>query len=56
MQEGLAVATLEKGFSAAFLIPAMEDFYIGGASVKLFLPIFKMAFTQWIDALFKTGS
>ncbi len=23
-------------------IPPMEDFYIGGASVKLFLPIFKM--------------
>jgi hypothetical protein len=25
-------------------IPPMEDFYIGGASVKLFLPIFKMNF------------
>ncbi len=27
-------------------IPPMEDFYIGGASVKLFLPIFKMNFPK----------
>jgi 4-hydroxy-3-polyprenylbenzoate decarboxylase len=27
-------------------IPPMEDFYIGGASVKLFLPIFKMNFPE----------
>ena len=24
-------------------VPPMEDFYIGGASVKLFLPIFRMS-------------
>ena len=30
-------------------IPPMEDFYIGGASVKLFLPIFKMNFPEIID-------
>ena len=27
----------------------MEDFYIGGASVKLFLPIFKMNFPEIAD-------
>ncbi len=27
-------------------LPPMEDFYIGGASVKLFLPIFKMNFPE----------
>src|ERR1035437_4677317 len=27
-------------------IPPMEDFHIGGASVKLFLPIFKMNFPE----------
>ena len=27
----------------------MEDFYIGGASVKLFLPIFKMNFLEIVD-------
>ena len=27
-------------------VPPMEDFYIGGASVKLFLPIFKMNFPE----------
>ena len=27
----------------------MEDFYIGGASVKLFLPIFKMNFPEIED-------
>ena len=27
----------------------MEDFYIGGASVKLFLPIFKMNFPEIVD-------
>ncbi|MCI0539991.1 MAG: UbiD family decarboxylase, partial [Verrucomicrobiales bacterium] len=26
-----------------------EDFYIGGASVKLFLPIFKMNFREIMD-------
>ncbi len=30
-------------------IPPMEDFYIGGASVKLFLPIFKMNFREIVD-------
>jgi 4-hydroxy-3-polyprenylbenzoate decarboxylase len=30
-------------------MPPMEDFYIGGASVKLFLPIFKMNFPEIID-------
>jgi 4-hydroxy-3-polyprenylbenzoate decarboxylase len=30
-------------------IPPMEDFYIGGASVKIFLPIFKMNFPEIVD-------
>ena len=30
-------------------IPPMEDFYIGGASVQLFLPIFKMNFPEIVD-------
>jgi 4-hydroxy-3-polyprenylbenzoate decarboxylase len=30
-------------------IPPMEDFYIGSASVRLFLPIFKMTFPEIID-------
>ena len=30
-------------------MPPMEDFYIGGASVKLFLPIFKMNFPELVD-------
>jgi 4-hydroxy-3-polyprenylbenzoate decarboxylase len=30
-------------------IPPMEDFYLGGASVKLFLPIFKMNFPEIVD-------
>ncbi len=30
-------------------MPPMEDFYIGGASVKLFLPIFKMNFPEIVD-------
>lgn len=30
-------------------IAPMEDFYIGGASVKLFLPIFKMNFPEMVD-------
>ncbi len=30
-------------------LPPMEDFYIGGASVKLFLPIFKMNFPEITD-------
>ena len=30
-------------------IPPMEDFYIGGASVKLFLPIFKMNVPEIVD-------
>ena len=30
-------------------IPPTEDFYIGGASVKLFLPIFKMNFPEIVD-------
>jgi 4-hydroxy-3-polyprenylbenzoate decarboxylase len=30
-------------------LPPMEDFYIGGASVKLFLPIFKMNFPEIVD-------
>jgi 4-hydroxy-3-polyprenylbenzoate decarboxylase len=30
-------------------IPPMEDFYMGGASVKLFLPIFRMNFPEIVD-------
>jgi 4-hydroxy-3-polyprenylbenzoate decarboxylase len=30
-------------------IPPMEDFYIGSASLKLFLPIFKMNFPELMD-------
>jgi 4-hydroxy-3-polyprenylbenzoate decarboxylase len=30
-------------------MPPMEDFYIGGASVKLFLPIFKLSFPEIVD-------
>lgn len=30
-------------------IPPMEDFYMGNASVKLFLPIFKMNFPEIVD-------
>ena len=30
-------------------IPPMEDFYIGGASVKLFMPIFRMTFPEIVD-------
>ncbi|HUC85036.1 MAG TPA: UbiD family decarboxylase [Candidatus Acidoferrales bacterium] len=30
-------------------LPPMEDFYIGGASVRLFLPIFKMNFPEIVD-------
>ena len=30
-------------------IPPMEDFYIGGASVKLFLPILQMNFPELVD-------
>ncbi len=29
--------------------PPMEDFYIGGAAVKLFLPVFKMNFPEIVD-------
>jgi 4-hydroxy-3-polyprenylbenzoate decarboxylase len=30
-------------------IPPMEDFYIGGASVKLFMPVFRMNFPEIVD-------
>ena len=30
-------------------IPPMEDFYIGSASMKLFLPVFKMNFPEIVD-------
>jgi len=30
-------------------IPSMEDFYIGGPPVKLFLPIFKMNLHMIVD-------
>ncbi len=30
-------------------MPPMEDFYIGTASVKLFLPVFKMTFPEIVD-------
>jgi 4-hydroxy-3-polyprenylbenzoate decarboxylase len=30
-------------------VPPMEDFYIGSASVKLFLPVFKMTFPELVD-------
>ena len=29
--------------------PPMEDFYMGGASVKLFMPVFKMTFPELVD-------
>ncbi len=30
-------------------IPPMEDFYLGGASLKLFLPVFRMNFPEIVD-------
>lgn len=30
-------------------VPPMEDFYIGGASVKLFLPVLRMTFPEIVD-------
>jgi 4-hydroxy-3-polyprenylbenzoate decarboxylase len=30
-------------------VPPMEDFYLGSASVKLFLPIFKLTFPEIVD-------
>ena len=30
-------------------IPPMEDYYIGGASVRVFLPVFKMNFPEMVD-------
>jgi 4-hydroxy-3-polyprenylbenzoate decarboxylase len=30
-------------------VPPMEDFFIGSASVKLFLPVFKMTFPELVD-------
>jgi 4-hydroxy-3-polyprenylbenzoate decarboxylase len=30
-------------------IPPMEDFYLGGASVKIFLPVFRMNFPEIVD-------
>lgn len=30
-------------------VPPMEDFYLGGASVKLFLPVFRMNFPEIVD-------
>ncbi|MCD6338336.1 MAG: UbiD family decarboxylase [Verrucomicrobia bacterium] len=30
-------------------VPPMEDFYMGGASLKLFLPVFKMNFPEIVD-------
>jgi len=33
-------------------LPPMEDFYLGGASVKLFLPILKMTFPEMVDLAF----
>jgi 4-hydroxy-3-polyprenylbenzoate decarboxylase len=30
-------------------MPPMEDFYMGGASVKLFLPVFRMNFPEIVD-------
>jgi len=30
-------------------VPPMEDFYIGSASVKLFLPVFRMTFPELVD-------
>ena len=30
-------------------VPPMEDFYLGSASVKLFLPVFKMTFPEIVD-------
>ncbi|MCX6902159.1 MAG: UbiD family decarboxylase, partial [Verrucomicrobia bacterium] len=31
-------------------VPPMEDFYLGAASVKLFLPVFKMNFPEIVDS------
>jgi hypothetical protein len=36
-------------------IPPMEDFEVGGASVKPFLPIFKMNFPQILDVALPSG-
>jgi 4-hydroxy-3-polyprenylbenzoate decarboxylase len=33
-------------------VPPMEDFYMGGASVRIFLPVFKMNFPEIIDMAF----
>jgi 4-hydroxy-3-polyprenylbenzoate decarboxylase len=30
-------------------VPPMEDFYIGGASVRIFLPVFRMNFPEIVD-------
>ena len=30
-------------------VPPMEDFYLGGASVRIFLPVFKMNFPEIVD-------
>jgi 4-hydroxy-3-polyprenylbenzoate decarboxylase len=35
-------------------IPPMEDFHLGGASVQLFLPIFKMSFPDIVDVALPT--
>src|ERR1035441_707921 len=35
--------------------PPMEDFYIGSASVKLFLPILKMTFPELVDLALREG-
>jgi hypothetical protein len=40
--------------ASALFFPPMEDFYIGGASVKLFLPIFKMNFPEIVDIALPT--
>jgi 4-hydroxy-3-polyprenylbenzoate decarboxylase len=37
------------------LIPPVEDFCVGGASVKLFLAIFKMNFPEIVDIALPAG-
>jgi hypothetical protein len=45
----LAAAQKQAMTNTIVSIPPMEDFYIGGVSVKLVLPIFKMNFPEIVD-------
>jgi 4-hydroxy-3-polyprenylbenzoate decarboxylase len=46
-----AITHSKKAYYPATIVgvPPMEDFYIGGASVKLFLPVFRMNFPEIVD-------